>query len=324
MADVKPPAKKEQSRLACAFKEPFNLIPMAVAVVTALGLGITMPVVGGAIALVAALAESGYLAVIPRSAWYRRRFAAKSESEPGLRWDHLKKQIGPQLRPGVVSRMNRLESTRKHMDDQVSNNTPRYQEVLVKVDYLMEKFLQFAGREQEFRQYLRSVLEECLDQAGAAPTARVSSKRVTEEYLPGEPPLDPADVWVHTMIEKIQKFFDEDLQALDSSRLQDPDDLSTNAIVDKRKEILLRRREYVGQIGKILVNLNHQLELMEDTLGLINDELRARTPEQVLADIDDVVYKADALMDILDEVAPNNPMPAKYAPDAVNNQQINA
>jgi hypothetical protein len=63
---------------------------------------------------------------------------------------------------------------------------------------------------------------------------------------------------------------------------------------------------------------------MEDTLGLINDELRARTPEQVLADIDDVVYKADALMDMLDEVAPNNPMPAKYAPDSNGTQQINA
>ena len=32
---------------------------------------------------------------------------------------------------------------------------------------------------------------------------------------------------------------------------------------------------------------------MEDTFGLINDEIRARSPEQVLADIEDVVLQTN-------------------------------
>lgn len=43
---------------------------------------------------------------------------------------------------------------------------------------------------------------------------------------------------------------------------------------------------------------------MEDTFGLINDEIRARSPEQMLADIDDVVLQTDSLTEALQEVAP--------------------
>ena len=57
-------------------------------------------------------------------------------------------------------------------------------------------------------------------------------------------------------------------------------------------------------MGKILINLNHQLRLLEDTFGLINDELRARSPEQVLADIEDVVWQTNSMTTLLEEVAP--------------------
>jgi hypothetical protein len=71
----------------------------------------------------------------------------------------------------------------------------------------------------------------------------------------------------------------------------------------------MRRRQYVSQIGEILSNLNMQLHLMEDTFGLINDEIRARSPEQVLADIDDVVNQTDNLTETLQEVSPFDQMP---------------
>jgi hypothetical protein len=37
---------------------------------------------------------------------------------------------------------------------------------------------------------------------------------------------------------------------------------------------------------------------------LISDEIRARPPEQVLSDIDDVVFQTKTMTELLEEVAP--------------------
>ena len=52
------------------------------------------------------------------------------------------------------------------------------------------------------------------------------------------------------------------------------------------------------------------MELIAETFGLINDELRARSPEQVLADIDQVVMQATSLTDALDQVTPTDQLVA--------------
>lgn len=52
---------------------------------------------------------------------------------------------------------------------------------------------------------------------------------------------------------------------------------------------------------------------MEDTFGMINDEIRARSPEQVLADIEDVVFQTNAMTSALEEVAPFEQMVARLS-----------
>ena len=81
-------------------------------------------------------------------------------------------------------------------------------------------------------------------------------------------------------------------------------DPNTQAVLTKRLEILERRNDFVAKISKIVTNISHQLRLLEDTFGLINDELRARSPDQVLADIEDVVSQTNTMTDLLEEVAP--------------------
>jgi len=68
--------------------------------------------------------------------------------------------------------------------------------------------------------------------------------------------------------------------------------------------VLGRRREFIGKIGRIQTNLLHQLSLVEDTFGLISDEIRAQPPEQVLADINDVVSQTNTMTQLLEEFAP--------------------
>ena len=104
-------------------------------------------------------------------------------------------------------------------------------------------------------------------------------------------------------VAEVQQSYDKDLQDL-GALLRDEADEGTRAVLEKRVEVLNRRREFVGKIGRILLNLTHQLELLEDTFGLISDEIRARPPEQVLADIEDVVTQTNNMTQVLEEIAP--------------------
>ena len=81
-------------------------------------------------------------------------------------------------------------------------------------------------------------------------------------------------------------------------------DPNTRAILQKRLEVLKRRRDFIARIGTIIGNLSQQLALTEDTFGLISDELLARPPEQVLGDIEDVVSQTKAMTEVLEEMAP--------------------
>jgi hypothetical protein len=104
-------------------------------------------------------------------------------------------------------------------------------------------------------------------------------------------------------VQAIQAQYDEDMADIGRSRDAE-EEQSTRAVLEKRIEVLQQRKEYVGKIGRILTNLGHQMELLEDSFGLINDQIRARSPEQVLADIEGVVYQTDSMTKLLDELAP--------------------
>jgi hypothetical protein len=112
-----------------------------------------------------------------------------------------------------------------------------------------------------------------------------------------------ADRWAQETVKSIQAHYDEEIEDV-NTECENEDDLNTKAILTKRADVLQQRREYVGKIGKILTNLGHQMELLEDSFGLINDQMRARSPEQVLADIEGVVYQTDSMTKLLEELAP--------------------
>ena len=121
------------------------------------------------------------------------------------------------------------------------------------------------------------------------------------------------EAWVRRTVKSVQDDYQDEIDKLDGL-IQSDENLHNQAILEKRKEVLARRKEYVAQIGDILTNLKHQLSLMEDTFGLINDEIRARSPEQVLADIEDVVFQTNVLTETLNAVSPFDEM--AHAPGA--------
>ena len=294
-----------------AFKERLNTIGLAAAVVVAVVIHPVMPIVLG----VAALAEAGYLLIAPRSEWYMRRLSMKFDLDIARRRAKLKHALSPSIRQEVMARFDHLEQSRSRMPSLMPVQPQWFRELLRKLDYLLDKFLDFAAKEAEFRSYLRSVLDEALREelstmspSGGGFVKSSSSKSKWSE----EPALDPTERWSQAVVGKIQSHYDSEVEVLNRQRTANTEDLTTNAVLDKRVDVIQRRREYVGQIGKITVNLNNQMELMEDTFGLISDEIRARTPEQILADIDEVIGRTDALNEVLQGFSPA--MPATDSP----------
>jgi len=304
-----------------AFKEHGNLVGLASAASLSLATLNPLPLVVGL------AAEAAYLIFLPDSKWYEKRLAARNDAEVVKRRQQLKAQILPTLRTDVQERFADLEEIRRQIGAQPVEGSGGarggwLQDVLRKLDFLLDKFLHFACKEMQFRKHLRAVLAELRGESGVLPGAgefrssngnrrgapsRIKGRQPASSEAPESLPRDPDERWVRETVGEIQAHYNEDISDVQGC-IERETDLNTKAVLQKRLEVLQRRHEFVGKIGRILTNLNHQLKLVEDTFGLINDELRARSPEQVLADIEDVVWQTNSMTTLLDEVAPYEQM----------------
>jgi len=298
------------NRFLEAFKESYNTIPLAGLFVLSAATFNPMPL------FVALVAETVYLLFVPDCKWYMDRLASRYDAEVVARREKLKQEVGPTLKPDVMARFARLETMRNQIGSQTFEGKKWFREVLRKLDYLMEKFLLFASKQVQFQTYLRSVLDETDTNAVVKPPALPGPMQKVVHRI--DPSGEFDDQWIKSTVGTIQSRYSSEIDKIDEL-LGSDQNLHNQAVQDKRKEVLMRRRQYVSQIGEILSNLNLQLHLMEDTFGLINDEIRARSPEQVLADIDDVVNQTDNLTETLQEVSPFDQMPVAAGADKLYN-----
>jgi hypothetical protein len=313
--------KPRPSKHVEAFKENFNLVGLASAAALSAATLTPIPL------LIGLVAEAAYLMFAPDSKWFSARLTKKFEAEIAQRREALEAEALPQLRPVTVDRYQRLKATRQQMASQPMEGQ-WWLEVLRKLDYLLETFLQFAIREMRFRTYLDSVLAQERGQP-LQPTdpgfnvwvdvwdndrnRRGKNKGRAQQQQQQQPrPAQRAignddDTWVQSTVAEIQSCYDREMEGVRKLLNEETDD-STKAVLNKRLEVIQRRHEHVGKIGRILINLNHQLLLLDDTFGLINDEIRARPPEQVLGEIEDVVSQTESMTQLLEEIAPYEQM----------------
>jgi hypothetical protein len=307
---------RKGNRYQEALKESFNVVGLAGAAALSAATLNPLPL------LVGLVAEAAYLAFVPDSKWYEARLARRFDAEVERRRQELKESLLPHVRPDLRERFHRLEETRQQIGQQPLSDQTWFREVLRKLDYLTERFLQFAVKEAQFRSYLAAVRQEQRGRpverdaweereprsrrgsarAGEAPRERSSARPDRAETGAGP--------WVEETLFAIREHYERETaelrQILDGEQATD-----TRAVLEKRLEVLIRRQEFVGKIGRILTNLHHQLELLEDTFGLIHDEIRARSPEQVLSDIEDVVLQTNTMTELLEEMAPLEQMVAR-------------
>lgn len=305
-------------RLKSAFNEGFNLVGLAGAVALSAALLNPLPL------LIGAVAEVAYLLFVSDTKWYMDRVEKKFDAEVQARRDELKAQVFPMVRPEVREQFGRLEDMREQIGHQARKEEPWFREAMRKLDFLMEKHLQFAAKEAQFSSYLMSIYDDVYDSL----SPEVRRKMARPNVPPKKPPtledmrrrkkqrfqvegdyasapviVVPTDEWVRETVSTIQEYYRAEIEQLKADCEAETVWANRN-VMEKRQNILERRFEFVGRIGQILSNLGHQMRLMSDTFGLINDEIRARSPEQVLADIDEVVVQTTSLTEAIDEITP--------------------
>ena len=293
------------NRVRDAFLESYNTLGLASLVGPSSLVAVSLATLNPLPLIAGAVVEAAYLLFVPDSRWYAERVEEKYDAEVLRRRERLKGEVLPNLSGVVADRFLRLEHVRGQIDSQTGGDRKPYRQVLRKLDYLLEKFLLFGQKQAQFRLYLTNLLSEVENLPAGAPNERQT--------------LEPGEGWARKTAERIGKHYEREIGKMDES-LAGETNLHTAAIMEKRKEVLTRRSEYVERIAETLTNLGHQLGLMEDTFGLINDEIRARSPEQVLADIDGVVSQTDTLTERLEEVAPFDAAPLESGAERLYNR----
>jgi len=257
--------------------------------------GVVLPVVFGEplLLLVAASLEFCYLVYVPPTPWYARRLRQRREGAILSRREAEKARVFPLLCTAMRDRYQRLEIMHRRAYEQTRELHRWFDDAPRQFDYLLDIFLEFAGKQTIFLQYLAFMQEE------------VCGKRLPElkEFNPYRTAiaLDPDAPWVEEALRGIRgKYADElaELQAKIDGGGADA------ALPAKHAEILTRRSEFIERLARTLANINRQLRLLEDTFGLINDEMLARKPEkEIIADIEDVVSQTDAMARVLKEMS---------------------
>ena len=267
-----------KNRYLAALQNQYNLLGLAS--ITAAAAAMTSPIP----LLVGLVVEAAYLIFVPDSKWFEARLSRQHDAEIRAQREKLKNQVLPQLRPTLQKRFAKLEQDRADIDKQAAADELWMREIGRKLDYLLDKFLQFALKDEQFRVYLyQARLEKLSEKSGRAP--------------------EPTDRWARETVELLQRDYEGDINDIAAQAERETDE-NTRAILEKRLEVLRRRRDFVARMGKIVLNLSQQLALLEDTFGLINDEMLARSPEQVLGDIEDVVSQTKIMTEVLEEMAP--------------------
>ncbi|HEY3331472.1 MAG TPA: hypothetical protein VGK19_15685 [Capsulimonadaceae bacterium] len=279
------------NRYVHALKEGANVIGLSTIVAATVATLSPLPL------LVGAVAEAAYLLFVPDSKWYESRLNKRGEQEIIRRREALKAQLLPKLEFATQNRFKKLEDVRQQISSHDSTDSWLI-DIGRKLDYLLEKFLVFATKELEFRRYLTSVWR---DECGGSET---TNKRVSAFVQSAtDPPQLPGPARIILMTDDIVASYKKQIDVL-SGELAKEQDPNTKAVMQKRIEVLTQRNEGVAKIGKIRTNLQYQVDLLEDTFGLINDQVRARSPEQVVNDIEGVVDQTESMTQLLEELAP--------------------
>ncbi len=287
---------EKTNKYAEAFKDEANLIGLGALFVAC---ALTAPIVFPFVALPL---EAAYLLFAPDTGWFKKRLDRKRQAEAERQRLEMRNRILPTLSQRDQVRFGSLEDARREIAAQENPNLGDwYRDVLRQLDYLIEKFLLFASKKMEYRRY---IVDLALTRAELTGRHLRLPRAPGDEHHPqrfAERAARQGDV--EMLLAGVLDDYDSELRRLERQVEREKDE-QTAEILKKNAEVIRRSKESAEKIGRLLRNLEHQLELVVNTFSLINTQLRSHTPEQIVEDVNSVVEQSESLTQTLASFAP--------------------
>ncbi len=301
-----------------AFQEPANLIGLAA--VVASSFAFLQP----DIAAVGAVIEAAYLLFIPTTKWYMNRLTGLSSVSSNMSdAERLAAKVAT-LPTDLQARYTRLVQLRTDIESKLKQQVSFPTEVVAKLDTLMTQFVDLGITQTQFITYLQSLVSAASTKGAIQSSSGqsvqyppIAGSRTSQYYqgnnyrdaVPQQQPLDfnqlslqataKTEKWVQWAVGRAQSEYNDELNRLDPDSETDP---ALKDIKIKRVDIISRRNEHLTKLSKGILNSLMQMQLIEDTVGLIDDQVSTQSPEQVVSEIDSLMQQTDILTKSLSDV----------------------
>lgn len=298
-----------ESRIASAFKEQENMVGMSVFLAASIFFLNPVPLIVGA------LLEVAYILFVPDSNWYSNRLETKQRKLIEERRSDLSYQFRCLATRENAAKYQELTSVRAQLDDDYVSR-PDWRDVINRLDTLLDKYVEFGLQDIRLREYLASLSKQADENIHniAKPRTKGEAKlrdRLSEIEFNADNFTDKNVRWVEEQMASIRFYFqnqEHTIQQLiseeDARITAGTGNINNRDILQKRLEIQAMSLSQAEKIGQGLVNLNQQMVLMEETIRLINGQIKSKQPGQVLLDIENLVDQSETVSNFLHEIAP--------------------
>lgn len=298
-----------ESRIKTAFNEQENMIGIAAFVGASIFLLNPVPLIIGA------ALEVAYLLFVPDSNWYANKLVQRQKGIAKERREALKQKVYDAVDQDYWDKYQQLESVRTQLDDDYVSR-PDWRDVIDRLDTLLGKYLEFGLQDARLRQYLDSLSDQA--EQGLPGLLKPKNKetsalreRLAQSQQAADNFSDETVRWVETEMASIRLYFQSQISAIqqlineEETRIASgTGNMNNRDTLQKRIEIQTMSLNQAEKIGQGLVNLNQQMALMEETIRLINGQIKSKQPGQVLLDIENLVDQSETVSNFLHDIAP--------------------
>jgi len=298
-----------ENRLLSAIKEQENLIAMSIFAAAAIIVLNPIPL------LLGVGCEVAYLLLFPDSTWYNSRLMQRQKQEAKEQRERRAIYVFQIAGSEFANKYRELESVRFQLDDDYTAR-PDWRDVIDRLDTLLGKYLEFGLQNAKLRQYITALSAQAENELPSLlkPDNKETSdlrNRLVENQEKASNFSDETTRWVETQMASIRMYFQSQINSIqqlvneEEMRIaQGTGNPNNRDTLQKRIEIQSMMLKQAEKIGQGLVNLNQQMALMEETISLINGQIKSKQPGQVLLDIENLVDQSETVSNFLQEITP--------------------
>ncbi|MGO8672137.1 MAG: hypothetical protein ACLQVD_12315 [Capsulimonadaceae bacterium] len=200
-------------------------------------------------------------------------------------------------------RLERLEAAYRLVGLQMDSRYPHSSDILNHLELLMDRYSFFDEKLDLFGDRLQVIAREARTMSSEHPVAPGVVELQLVYSLGDRHESGSIEERVELFMKQAHDGFERELREVAWQRDRTRDGVRLHAL-DQRAQAVLQRNRQVDKIGKTILNLHYEMQLLDKKFDLLSHELGSRRPEQVLADVRALVLQAQSLTRTVEELEP--------------------